>query len=132
LTATQIGDPFTTHEHATDQPFRHRLRRVHRYPVRWAHFPPPTSPSSMPPAHEARPAGCWAPKDTKGAIAQTSGRDRLNIHGGILETGKTKMLEVLTVNAASTIALLTAIMFMFPLKRWTTSFSTAPSTIMPK
>jgi transposase len=71
------------------------------------------------PTHEARPAGCWAPKDTKVAIAQTSGRDRLNIHGAIdLETGKTKMLEVLTVNAASTIALLTAIMIMFPLKKW--------------
>jgi transposase len=71
------------------------------------------------PTHEARPAGCWAPKNTKVAIAQTSGRDRLNIHGAIdLETGKTKMLEVLTVNAASTIALLTAIMIMFPLKRW--------------
>jgi transposase len=71
------------------------------------------------PTHEARPAGCWAPKDTKVAIAQTSGRDRRNIHRAIdLETGKTKMLEVLTVNAASTIALLTAIMIMFPLKRW--------------
>lgn len=71
------------------------------------------------PTHEARPAGCWAPKNTKVAIAQTSGRDRLNIHGAIdLETGKTKMLEVLTVNAASTIALLTAIMIMFPSKRW--------------
>ena len=71
------------------------------------------------PTHEARPAGCWAPKNTKVAIAQTSGRDRLNIHGAIdLETGKTKMLDVLTVNAATTIALLTAIMIMFPLKRW--------------
>jgi transposase len=71
------------------------------------------------PTHEARPAGCWAPKGTKVAIAQTSGRDRLNIHGAIdLETGKTKMLEMLTVNAASTIALLTAIMIMYPLKRW--------------
>ena len=71
------------------------------------------------PTHEARPAGCWAPKNTKVAIAQTSGRDRLNIHGAIdLETGKTKMLEVLSVNAATTIALLTAIMIMFPLKRW--------------
>jgi transposase len=71
------------------------------------------------PTHEARPAGCWAPKATKVAITQTSGRDRLNIHGAIdLETGKTRMLEVLTVNAESTIALLTAIMIMYPLKRW--------------
>lgn len=70
------------------------------------------------PTHEARPAGCWAPKGTKVAIAQTSGRDRLNIHGAVdLETGKTKMLEVLTVDAASTIALLMAIMIMYPTKR---------------
>ncbi len=32
------------------------------------------------PTHEARPAGCWAPKDAKVALAQTSGRQRLNIH----------------------------------------------------
>ena len=67
---------------------------------------------------EPRPAGCWAPKGTRVAIAQTRGRDRLNIHGAIdLETGKTKMLEVLTVNAESTIALLMAIMIMYPAKR---------------
>jgi transposase len=71
------------------------------------------------PTHEARPAGCWAPEGIKVAIGQTSGRDRINIHGAIdLETGKTKMLEVLTVNAESTIALLTAIMLMFPTKKW--------------
>lgn len=70
------------------------------------------------PTHEARPAGCWAPKGTKVAIAQTSGRDRLNIHGAIdLETGKTKMLEMLTINAESTIALLMAITVMYPSKR---------------
>lgn len=70
------------------------------------------------PTHEARPAGCWAPKGAKVAIAQTSGRDRLNIHGAIdLETGKTKMLEMITVNAQSTIALLMAIMIMYPTKR---------------
>jgi transposase len=71
------------------------------------------------PTHAARPAGCWALKTTKVAIAQTSGRDRLNIHGAIdLETGKTSMLEALTVNAESTIALLTAIMILYPRKRW--------------
>lgn len=70
------------------------------------------------PTHEARPAGCWAPKNTKIAIGQNSGRDRLNIHGAIdLETGKTKMLDVLTVNAESTISLLTAIEIMYPRKR---------------
>src|SRR5208282_6382634 len=33
------------------------------------------------PTHAARPAGCWAPKQEKLAIEQTSGRDRINIHG---------------------------------------------------
>lgn len=71
------------------------------------------------PTHEVRPAGCWAPKGSKVAIEQTSGRDRLNVHGAIdLETGKTKMIEVLTVDALSTIALLLAIETMYPLKRW--------------
>src|SRR4051812_48777128 len=38
------------------------------------------------------------------------GRDRLNIHGALdLETGRTRMIEVVTVNALSTIALLVAI-----------------------
>ena len=71
------------------------------------------------PTHEVRPTGCWAPKGAKVAIEQTSGRDRLNVHGAIdLETGKTKMIEVLTVNALSTIALLLAIETMYPQKRW--------------
>jgi transposase len=62
------------------------------------------------PTHAARPTGCWAPKETKVAVDQTSGRRRLNIHGAIdLETGKTRMLEVVTVDAMSTIALLKAI-----------------------
>ena len=40
------------------------------------------------PTHAVRPAGCWAPKDTKIAIAGTSGRQRLNLHGAVdLETG---------------------------------------------
>ena len=70
------------------------------------------------PTHEARPAGCWAPKDTKIALEQTSGRQRLNIHGAIdLETGNTRMIEVLTVDALSTIALLMAIVSMYPDKR---------------
>jgi hypothetical protein len=51
-------------------------------------------------------------------VAQASGRQRLNIHGAIdLETGKTRMLEVATVNAASTIMLLMAIEAMYPGKR---------------
>ena len=41
------------------------------------------------PTHAVRPVGCWAPKDTLVAIEQTSGRQRLNIHGAIdLETAR--------------------------------------------
>ena len=62
--------------------------------------------------------GCWAPKDTPIAVAQPSGRHRLNVPGAIdLETGKTRMLDVLTVDAASTIMLLMAIQAMYPRKR---------------
>lgn len=70
------------------------------------------------PTHGARPVGCWGPKDTKVAIDQTSGRQRLNIHGAIdLETGNTRMIDVLTVDALSTIALLLSIEAMYPAKR---------------
>ena len=59
------------------------------------------------PTHAARPVGCWAPTKENLAIEQTSGRQRLNIHGAIdLETGKTAMIDVETVDAASTIRLL--------------------------
>jgi len=48
------------------------------------------------PTHAARPAGCWAPSQ-ENAIDQTSGRQRINIHGAIdLETGQTQMIEALT------------------------------------
>lgn len=70
------------------------------------------------PTHAARPVGCWAPKETKVAIDQSSGRQRLNIHGAIdLETGKTRMLDVVTVDAMSTIALLMAIEALYPAMR---------------
>lgn len=70
------------------------------------------------PTHAVRPVGCWAPKDIAVAVEQSSGRDRLNIHGAIdLETGRTVMKDVLTVDAASTIMLLMAIEAMFPDKR---------------
>ena len=70
------------------------------------------------PTHAVRPVGCRAPKDTTIAVAQTSGRQRLNIHGAIdLETGNTRMLEVETVDAASTIKLLVALLTMYPRKR---------------
>ena len=70
------------------------------------------------PTHGVRPVGCWGPKDQPVAVEQSSGRDRLNIHGAIdLETGKTVMKDVLTVDALSTIMLLAAIEAMFPDKR---------------
>lgn len=70
------------------------------------------------PTHGIRPVGCWGPKDTKIAVEQTSGRQRLNIHGAVdLETGQTRMLEAVTVDAISTIMLLTAIEAMYPDKR---------------
>lgn len=68
------------------------------------------------PTHAARPVGCWAPAKQTLAIEQTSGRQRLNIHGALdLETGRTAMIDVETVDAASTIRLLQAIEAMYPL-----------------
>jgi len=68
------------------------------------------------PTHAVRAAGCWAPKEETLAIEQTSGRQRINIHGAInLETGETRMIEVLTVDAASTIRLLESIEALYPL-----------------
>jgi transposase len=70
------------------------------------------------PTHAVRPVGCWGPKDTKIAVEQSSGRQRLNIHGAIdLETGQTRMLEVPAADALSTILLLMAIEAMYPAKR---------------
>ena len=68
------------------------------------------------PTHAARPVGCWAPAKDNLAIEQTSGRQRLNVHGAIdLKTGKTAMIDVETVDAASTLRLLQAIEAMSPL-----------------
>jgi len=70
------------------------------------------------PTHAVRPVGCWAPKELPVAVEQSSGRDRLNIHGAIdLETGQTIMKDVLTVDASSTILLLMAIEAMYPAMR---------------
>ena len=67
------------------------------------------------PTHTVRPVCCWAPKDEPVAVEQSSGRDRLNIHGAInLETGQTIMQDVLTVDALSTIMLLTTIETTYP------------------
>jgi len=46
------------------------------------------------PTHAARPIGCWAPAKENLAIEQTSGRQRLNVHGALdLETGKTGSVQ---------------------------------------
>ena len=67
------------------------------------------------PTHAARPVGCWAPSQEKLAIEQTSGRQRINIHGAInLETGQTRMIEALTIDAASTVRLLQSIEALYP------------------
>lgn len=68
------------------------------------------------PTHAARPVGCWAPKEEKLAIEQTTGRQRINIHGAIdLETGQTRMIEAETIDAASTIKLLESLEALYPL-----------------
>src|SRR6202047_3532263 len=68
------------------------------------------------PTHAARPVGCWAPKEQKLAIEQTSGRERINIHGAIdLETGQTRMIEAETIDAISTIRLLESLESLYPL-----------------
>jgi transposase len=68
------------------------------------------------PTHAARPVGCWAPKDQKVAIEQTSGRERINVHGAInLESGQTRMLEAETIDAISTIRLLESLEALYPL-----------------
>jgi hypothetical protein len=52
-------------------------------------------------------------------MPESSGRDRMNIHGAVdLETGQTIMKDVLTVDALSTIMLLMAIEAMYPGMRW--------------
>ncbi|WP_237482154.1 IS630 family transposase [Lichenibacterium dinghuense] len=62
------------------------------------------------PTHQTRPAGVWMPRGADVAVPAASGRDRMNIHGVIdLETGATRMKEVLSVDAQSTIELLTSI-----------------------
>ena len=62
------------------------------------------------PTHQSKPAGRWLPRGQRCALPSASGRDRLNLHGAIdLETGQTRIMDVQTVDAASTIALLEAL-----------------------
>ena len=68
------------------------------------------------PTHAVRSAGCWAPGDANLAIEQTSGRQRINIHGAVdLQTGQTRMIEVVTVDDESTIRLLASIEALYPM-----------------
>ena len=59
------------------------------------------------PTHAAQPAGCWAPSFKRSLrSSRRVGVQRINIHGAIdLETGQTRMIEALTIDAASTIRL---------------------------
>lgn len=67
------------------------------------------------PTHATRPAGCRAPAGARLAAEQTSGRQRLNIHGAInLETGATVISDAETVDAVPTIRLLKTIGMMHP------------------
>jgi transposase len=62
------------------------------------------------PTHQAKPAGRWLPRGLRCALPSASGRDRLNLHGAIdLETGQTRIMDVQTVDAQSTIALFEAL-----------------------
>ncbi len=59
------------------------------------------------PTHQVRPVGCWARKEVAVAVEQTTGRQRLNIHGAInLETGQTQIVVAEKVSAESFIKLL--------------------------
>jgi transposase len=62
------------------------------------------------PTHQVRPAGCWARKDVALAVEQTTGRNRLNIHGAInLETGQTHILTAAKIDGLSLIRLLSEV-----------------------
>ena len=62
------------------------------------------------PTNQSKPAGRWLPRGQRCALPTASGRDRLNLHGAIdLETGRTSIMDVETVDAQSTIALFEAL-----------------------
>lgn len=70
------------------------------------------------PTHQVKAVGCWAPKDQNIVIEQSSGRERMNIHGAInLETGETFIIEAEKANAQSTIALIDSIDAKYSNKR---------------
>jgi hypothetical protein len=56
-----------------------------------------------------RPVSGWGPKHVPAAVSQSSGRQRLSIHGAIdLETGRSRV-KASTVSAISVIMLLRTI-----------------------
>ena len=62
------------------------------------------------PTHSVRVRGVWTDQHESIAIEQNSGRNRLNLHGAVdLESGKTYLMDVETVDAMSTIALFSKI-----------------------
>jgi transposase len=70
------------------------------------------------PGHQVRYAGQWQPRETRCAIPANSGRKRLNLHGAIdLETGMTRIVEAVMVDAMSTIALFEALERAYPAMR---------------
>ena len=62
--------------------------------------------------------GPWAagrPRNRSSRSKQTSGRERINIHGAIdLESGQTRMVEAESIDAKSTIRLLEALEALYP------------------
>jgi transposase len=70
------------------------------------------------PTHQVQYAGQWQPRDARCAIPANSGRKRLNLHGAIdLETGMTRIVEAVMVDAMSTIALFGALERAYPAMR---------------
>jgi transposase len=70
------------------------------------------------PTHQVQYAGQWQPREARCAIAANSGRKRLNLHGAIdLETGMTRIVEAVMVDAMSTIALFEALERAYPAMR---------------
>ncbi len=70
------------------------------------------------PTHQVQYAGQWQPRDARCAIPANSGRKRLNLHGAIdLETGMTRIVEAVMVDAISTIALFEALERVYPAMR---------------
>jgi transposase len=67
------------------------------------------------PTHQSSPGGRWLPRDARCAVPVSSGRERINLHGAIdLETGATRIIEVETVDAKSSIALFSSLEMAFP------------------